>query len=585
MCAISGFYNHSVNYKECSGFYLTILERMQKAQRHRGPDGNGCFLDRHSGLSHSRLAIIDLKTGAQPMIFKHGEYKTAIVYNGELYNMPELKKELLSKGYVFHTASDTEVILNGYMEYGSDIVNKLNGIFAFAIWDEKRDCLLLFRDRLGIKPLFYHRTPKQDYVFASELKALFAHPSIHPRLDCNGLNEVFSLGPAKTPGCGVFKDIHEVLPGTFLEISGDSIRETVYWKLTASPHTDSYEETLEKTRELVLDAITRQMISDVPIATFLSGGVDSSIVSAVCALELKKKGKTLDTFSFDFKENDKYFQPNSFQPSQDRPFVDIMADAIGSHHRYLECTNEQQAALLYDSVLAHDLPCMADVDSSMLYFCSLVREQNKVVLTGECADEIFGGYPWFHKSELLSCRTFPWTPDLSMRKALLRDDFLEALHMESYIENAYSHSVAEVPTLIGEPEIEKKRREVSYLNIRWFMQTLLDRMDRASMYCGLEARVPFADHRIVSYLFNVPWEMKAKDGIVKGLLRNAMKGILPDEILFRRKSPYPKTYDPHYEQLLAGKLREVMQSPSSPILQFIDPEKTNAFLSDRKSVV
>lgn len=577
MCGIAGFFNKGADYLINSAKYQIILDDMIRILYHRGPDENGSYIGKHVGLSHTRLSIIDLSTGSQPMLRKVGENLFGIVYNGEIYNMKELKDDLISKGWVFETTSDTEVLLLGYMQYGVDFVKQLNGIFAYAIFDSRKDRLCLFRDRSGIKPLFY--AVKDDaLVFASEIKGIFAYPGIKPQVDNNGLNEIFSIGPAKTYGCGVFKGIDELLPGHFLIADENGFHSRPYWKLESRPHTDSYEETIEKTAFLVTDSIKRQLISDVPVCTFLSGGVDSSIVSAVCASELRKKGEQLNTFSFDFEHNDKYFKSNAFQPTRDRPYAEKMVAFIDSNHHFLECSNNCQADLLYDSVNARDLPAMADVDSSLLYFCSIVKKYNKVVLTGECADEIFGGYPWFHKKEFFESHTFPWTPDLNPRKALLSDDFLHGLHMEEYVNDTYEKSINETPKLPGEDKTEAKRREISYLNLKWFMQTLLDRMDRTSMYSGLEARVPFADHRIIEYVFNVPWEMKTKDGVVKHLLRESARGLLPDEILFRRKSPYPKTYDPDYEKLLANRLLAIVEDANSPLLQFIDKAKVYAFI-------
>lgn len=579
MCGIAGFYHPAKNYTEESPRYNAILERMVTVQKHRGPDDSGVWLTNHAGLCHARLSVIDLTTGGQPMKKTQQGETFGIVYNGELYNTKELRTELENQGYPFSTTSDTEVILTGYMAFGADFVKRLNGIFAFAIMDPVKKRLCLFRDRAGVKPLFY-TIRGEELVFASELKGLFAFPEVKPVLDRNGLNEIFSIGPARTSGCGVFKGINELLPGHMLLCSADGFSLRSYWKLESRPHEDSYEKTVEKTSYLVTDSIKRQMISDVPICTFLSGGVDSSLVSAICAAELKKQGKRLNTFSFDFVNNDKYFKANTFQPSQDRPFVDRMVEFLGSDHQYLLCDNATQADRLYDSVLAHDLPAMGDVDSSMLHFCSLVKEHNKVALTGECADEIFGGYPWFHKEECFKARTFPWTMNLEARKVLLKDEFLDYLKMDEYVQEAYEKSVAQTPVLPEDTKTEARRREISYLNLRWFMQTLLNRMDRASMYSGLEARVPFADHRIIEYLWNVPWDMKTRDGVVKSLLRQSAKGLLPDDILFRKKSPYPKTYDTSYESLLIKRVENLIRNGGAPVLEFIDPQKLKQFLKN-----
>lgn len=507
-----------------------------------------------------------------------GEKRYSVVYSGELYNYGELRQELEKRGHRFETTSDAEVVLNGLFTYGTDFVKQMNGVFAFAFYDETEGTLHLFRDRIGVKPLFYTRRGEKIF-FASEIKTLLACSGAKPILDKKGLNEVFSIGPAKTYGCGIFKGIEEVLPGHLLSCSEAGMKNSCYWKLVSKAHEDNYEQTVEKTAFLLGDAVKRQMVSEKPVCTFLSGGLDSSLVSAICARELKKEGERLHTFSFDFTGNDKNFHASTFQPSQDRPYVEQMVQFLDSEHHYLECDSRTQADYLYESIDAKGLPAMADVDSSLLYFCSQVAKQFQVALTGECADEIFGGYPWFHKKECLEAHTFPWTMDLKPRCAMLSDEFLEVLKMEEYVRETYEKSVAETPKLVGESKEETRRREISYLNQKWFMQTLLDRMERTSAHSGLSARVPFADFRIVEYLWNVPWEMKAKGGMVKSLLREAGRGLLPEEILFRRKSPYPKTYDKAYEEILVKKMRVIMAETDSPIRQFLDAKKVERFLS------
>lgn len=582
MCGIAGFFNPYDNFLNSQDYCNNILNKMNLVQKHRGPDDEGIYISRHFGLSHVRLSVIDLISGHQPITRTHYNRRYSIVYNGELYNTKELKDDLHSKGYSFETTSDTEVILNGFIQYGTDFINKLNGIFAFAIADEEADTLYLVRDRFGIKPLFYTKLGDMT-VFSSELKGIFEYPKLTPEVDINGLNEIFSIGPAKTPGNGVFKNISEVKPAHFVKCTKTKAEEISYWKLNSYEHQDTYEETVEKTSFLIYDSIKRQMVSDIPICTFLSGGVDSSIVSAICSNELKKQNKQLNTFSFDFTDNNKYFKSSTFQPSQDRPYVELMVKALDSNHQFLECDRLNLADKLYESVDAHDLPCMADVDSSMLYFCSIVRKFNKVTLTGECADEIFGGYPWFHKKECFNADTFPWTMDLTPRKLLLSEDFINELNMEQYVSNVYMQSIDEAPSREGLSSVEKRRLEISYLNIKWFMQTLLTRMDRTSMHSGLEARVPFADHRLIEYVFNVPWNMKCKNDVVKGLLRDAGatagKNVIPESVLYRKKSPYPKTYDPGYEKLLTKRLIEVIEDSSSPILNFIDKAKVYKFIN------
>lgn len=576
MCGFSGFYDSNAAFLSRQDYYQSILTKMTSVLAHRGPDGSGTYLDNHCGLSHTRLSIIDLQKGSQPLSFQN----CSIAYNGELYNMSDLRTDL-EKHCQFQTNSDTEVVLHGLRIYGPDFIKELNGIFAFAFYDHETRSLILARDSFGVKPLFY--TFQNDtLVFSSECKGLFAFPGVRPILKKQGLQELFGLGPARTVGCGIFDGIRECHPGQYLLFTPKLCSKIQYWQLKTQEHADSYEQTVEKTRSLLLSAIEKQMLSDVDICTFLSGGIDSSVVSAVCGRKLKELGQTLTTFSFDFQESNSYFKANDFQPALDLPFVRKMVAYLGSDHHELVCTNQIQADLLYDSIKAHDLPCMADVDSSLLYFCSQVAKSHKVVLTGECADELFGGYPWFHKPEFFKEGQFPWTPDLTPRLSVLSPSLKRELELPEYVRACCEKASSEIEPLQGESAIETQRRKISYLNLRYFMQTLLNRMDRTSMYSGLEARVPFCDRALVEYVFQVPWEMKAKDGLVKNLLRQSVRGLVPDEILFRKKSPYPKTYHPEYEAILKERLRTRLMDSTSPLQDLVDRNYLFSFLDAPK---
>jgi len=460
MCGIAGFSNFHLNYKEDAGKWYSILQRMNQLQKHRGPDEDNISLTRHCGLAHVRLSILDLSCGQQPMTAQRENHRATIVFNGEIYNMPALRRSLTEEGATFATCSDTEVILLGYLYHGMDFVKELNGIFAFGIWDETLETLYLCRDRLGVKPLFY--TLKENtLIFSSELKGILAFPGMEAVVDREGLCEIFGLGPAKTYGKGVFQNINELLPGTIMEFHNGIPRSQCYWKLESQPHEDDWQTTVEKTRFLVTDAIKLQMLSDVPICTFLSGGLDSSLVTAVCSRELQKQGKQLDTYSFDFKDNDVNFRANAFQPSQDRPWVDRMVKHCQTNHHYLECCNADLYQYLFPAVDARDLPCMADVEASMLYFCQQVSGHNKVTLTGECADEIFGGYPWFHKKECFDADCFPWSMDFTPRTMLLKDEIACLLPLKEYAQDAYRRTIGETPVLPGEKELLENSRSKS----------------------------------------------------------------------------------------------------------------------------
>lgn len=576
MCGIAGFCDFEKNFLENEDFYKKTLINMREKISHRGQDTTGEYLEKNIGFSQTRLTIRDLKNGNQPIIRKAAGRECAIVYNGEIYNAEELKADLIKKGYVFETSTDTEVILYAYMEYGVISVNMLNGIFAYAIWDSAEGAVMLFRDRFGIKPLFY-TVMGSTLIFGSEPKAVFEFPYFCPKLDENGLREILGIGPARTEGCGVFKDLREVRYGSYFYFSGECKKEVRYWQITAKEHKDSLEDTIAYTRYLIEDSVKRQMVSDVPVCSFLSGGIDSSIVTALAYNYLNERNKPLNTFSFDFSGNDRYFKSNSFQPSRDRPYVDMVLEMYKTNHTYLECDEIHLADVLKTSVDSKDLPGMADVDSSLLYFCSLVKKYNKVTLTGECADEIFGGYPWFFRKELRDADTFPWSVNLSVRESLIKKELLKKLDLKGYVREKYMASLRELPHLKSDSKETLSMRKINFLSIKHFMTTLLDRMDRASMWSGLEARVPLADYRIVEYVYNVPWEIKAKDGIPKYLLRKSCEDLLPKEIIWRRKSPYPKTYDPEYENILKERLKSCLET-DSPILEIFEKQAVMDFM-------
>ena len=578
MCGIAGFSKIGLNFLKNKKEWNNILNNMNKVQKHRGPDDSGVFIKKECALCHVRLSIVDLENATQPMTRRFKFKTSTIVYNGEIYNTKELRDELKQFGVKFKTTSDTEVVLMGHMIFGEDFVKKLNGIFAYAIWDDLKKELMICRDRIGVKPLFY--TFHEGFlIFSSEIKGIFEFPGVKRRIDREGLCEIFGLGPAKSLGKGVFKDIFELLPGNFLKFSEKGITQVEYWRLISRYHTDSFKETIAKTRFLVEDAVKRQLISDVPVCTFLSGGLDSSIITAICSAEFKKQQKQIDTFSFDYVDNKKYFMSNSFQPSEDRPYVEKMVKFLGTNHTYLECDMNDLILNLFSAVDAKDLPCMADVESSLLYFCFKVSTRNKVALTGECADEIFGGYPWFYKQKMFNAKTFPWSLNLNHRKILLSDSVVDYIKLDEYVKVAYQKTIDKTPKLFGESKEERRRREMFYLNFRWFMMTLLDRMDRTSMFSGLEARVPFADHRILEYVFNVPWKMKCCGSYIKGLLRKVGEKYLPKEILYRKKSPYPKTNNPQYENTLKNMMFDVINNSNSPILNFFVFLKVKRFLN------
>ncbi|EEH98921.2 asparagine synthase (glutamine-hydrolyzing) [Clostridium tertium] len=577
MCGITGFVNFKENIKENIG----TLKAMTDTLIHRGPNAEGTYISNNIMFGHRRLIVVDPEGGKQPMkkVVNGKEY--VLVYNGELYNTEDLRKELINDGYIFEGYSDTEVLLTSYIRWGLDCIKKFNGIFAFAIYDENEKRVVLARDVMGVKPLFY--TMKNGtFIFGSEIKALFKHPYVEPVVDKDGLTELFALGPAVIPGTTVYKNIEEVKPAQYIIVNEDGIKKDIYWELKAEEFNENEEEAVEHVRSLLIDAIDRQLVGDVPLCTFLSGGLDSSAISAIAAKEYKKRNKTLTTYSIDYEDNEKYFKSSLFQPTSDQHFAEIMAEYIGSDHRTVVLNHRDLVNALDDAVFGRDLPGMADVDSSLYLFCKEVKKDFVIALSGECADELFGGYPWFTNEEMINSNTFPWSRFIGERKAILSPD-LKNLKIEEVAQTAYNDTLKEVPHLSGESKLEHRMRELFYLNLRWFMVNLLNRKDRMSMANSLEVRVPFADYRLVEYAFNIPSNIKLLEGREKGLLRKSLEGILPESIIYRKKSPYPKTHNPIYTEMVCNKMTKILNDKSSPILDIIDKTKVKEIVDTQGS--
>ena len=566
MCGITGW----VDWSEDLTQRRHTLEAMSETLANRGPDAKGYWFSPYAALAHRRLIVIDPKGGGQPMSRMYGERNYIITYNGELYNTPEIRRELETRGHTFQSHSDTEVLLLSYIEWGAGCVDYLNGIYAFAVWNEADQSLFMARDRMGVKPLFYTRRDR-TFLFGSELKALLAHPAIKPEVDSEGLAEVLVMGPARTPGHGVFRNLHELKPGHFLVYNQNGLRIHKYWTLESKPHTEDFDTTTAKVRAMVLDSIERQLVSDVPVCTLLSGGLDSSAITAVAAAAFKQSGLgQINTYSVDYVGNEQHFRPSHFQPNSDSQWVDRMSKHFDTKHHNIEIDTAELTESLEQAMLARDLPGMADVDSSLLLFCREIKKEATVALSGECADEVFGGYPWFHNPEAINADTFPWSRSLKDRMSIFSPELLAQMRPEEYMADRYQTTLTQTPVLPGEDRQEARLREICYLNLNWFMATLLDRKDRMSMATGLEVRVPFCDHLLVEYVWNIPWSMKNYEKREKGILRRALAGILPQDVLEMRKSPYPKTHNPAYLTAVRSKLLQILDDPNSPLLPLID---------------
>ncbi|MFC5741324.1 asparagine synthase (glutamine-hydrolyzing) [Dyella tabacisoli] len=578
MCGIAGW----VDFELDMNFQLGVLKEMTKSLASRGPDAEGIWHDSHAALGHRRLSVIDLAGGRQPMeAGTIGADQAVVTFCGEIYNFRDLRKELQSAGFTFETESDTEVLLKAYLQWGEGMATRLNGMYALGIWDRRRDELVLIRDRMGVKPLYYYQT-QQGILFGSEPKAILANPSVKRRVSLNGLREIFDM--VKTPEQTVYDGMYEVRPGYIVRFSRKGLSKEAYWSLQATPHVDNYDTTVRTVRDILSDAVNRQLVADVPVCTLLSGGLDSSAVTAFAAKN--RSPEKIRSFSVDFKSNMESFEVDAVRGAPDAPFARELARHVGAAHtEVLLDSSELLDKSVRDKVLrALDMPSVywGDMWPSLYLLFREIKRHSVVALSGEAADEIFGGYRWFHNPAAVQANTFPWLTSGSARYfgglGLLAPELLGQLDIETYRKDRYSDALKEVPVLPGESATDRRMREITYLNLTRFLQTLLDRNDRMSMAVGLEVRVPFCDHRLVEYVFNVPWHMKNVDGREKSLLRAAAKDVLPSAIYNRVKSPYPATQDPQYENGLREELAELVADHNAPTHALLDMKKAGALI-------
>ncbi|KAB7840012.1 asparagine synthase (glutamine-hydrolyzing) [Streptomyces mobaraensis] len=559
MCGIAGW----ISFQRDLEGEGPVLRAMNDTMVCRGPDAEGSWLSRHAALGHRRLSVIDLEGGVQPMVAETDDGPVVLTYSGEAYNYTELRAELRRRGHEFRTASDTEVVLRGYLEWGPGVADRLNGMYALGIWDSRSERLVLLRDRLGIKPLHYHLT-KDGVVFGSEAKTVLAHPLVEPVVDTDGFRELF--GFVKTPGRSVWSNLREVRPGTVVTVDRGGVREHVYWTLEAKEHADDTETTVRRIRELLDDTVARQLVADVPQCVLLSGGLDSSALTALAGRHLAGQGKQARTFTVDFVQSEG-FVADDLHDTQDAPFARDVVRHVGTVHQDIRLDHQQLAdpAVRRAVVTARDLPFgFGEADNSLYLLFKAIREHSTVALSGESADEVFGGYPWFHIPAVQERPMFPWVTASSLdpsghpTKLIDPELLLRTLDVPGYWAQRYADSVAAVPEVPGEDAHERRMREFCHVHLTSLLPMLLDRKDRMSMAVGLEVRVPFCDHRIVEYVYNTPWAMKTHDGREKSLLRAATADVLPRSVVERVKALYPRTQELRYVSALQAQVSELL---------------------------
>lgn len=559
------------------------LADMTATMAYRGPDDEGTWIDGHAALGHRRLAVIDIHGGRQPMTLdEDGQPALVLVYGGETYNYRELRQRMVALGHRFDTSSDTEVVLHAHREWGRrdpcTAVSELNGMFAYALWDTAKRELLLVRDRLGIKPLYYYPT-QHGVLFGSEPKAILANGLAERAMDADGLRR--TLCSVADPYNSVFRGMREVRPGHIVRVTREGIQQMSYWQLTDSGHTDDVPTTVRRVRELLEDTVQRQLIADVPLGTLLSGGLDSSVLTALAA---RFNGERIRSFALDFVGYTDNFTAHPRHTTPDGPYVQEVAKFVITDHMDITLSADEvmDPDVRASTLHARDLPfTLGDKDSSLYLLFRAIRQHSTVVLSGESADEVFGGYSYFHDPAHVQAATFPWL-DVDAGWQYLDAGLLEKLDLPGYLDEQYRRALAEVPALTGPASAdphERRMREVCYLSLTHFLPRLLDRKDRMSMALGLEVRVPYCDHRLVEYVFGCPWSHKTFDGREKSLLRAATADLLPQSVVQRVKSGYPAIQDPIYDRMVRTRFTALLNDRNAAVAPLLSVDGSRALLS------
>lgn len=588
MCGICGWIDFDRDLGRCDA--RRQLADMTATMAYRGPDAEGTWINGPAALGHRRLAIIDIQHGRQPMTLQDdGRPALVLVYGGEIYNYRELRHRLATLGHWFDTSSDTEVILHVHREWGHRdpraAVSELNGMFAYALWNTAKRELLLIRDRLGIKPLYYYPT-EHGVLFGSEPKAILANGLAERTMDAEGLR--VALSPVANPYNTVFRGMREVRPGHIVRVTREGIEQMRYWQLTDTGHTDDVPTTVRHVRELLEDTIQRQLIADVPLGTLLSGGLDSSALTALAA---RFSGERIRSFALDFVGYTENFVPGPKCATPDGPYVQEVVKFAGTNHTNITLSaDELMDPNVWASTLhARDLPfTMGDTDSSLYLLFRAIRQNSTVVLSGESADELFGGYSNFHDPAHVQADRFPWSEvGVDMAHQSLDRGLIEKLDLPGYLDEQYRRALAEAPALTGPTSAdphELRMREVCYLFLTRYLPRLLDRKDRLSMALGLEVRVPYCDNRLIEYVFGTPWSHKTFDGREKSLLRAATADLLPHSVSQRVKSVYPSIQDPTYDRMLRARFIALLNDRNAAIVPLLSVDGSRALLDATDNV-
>lgn len=484
-----------------------------------------------------------------------------IACDGEIYNLHTLYQQLKSE-YPLKEVME-EVIFFAWYKWGDDAYQHLEGAYSFAIVDDE-SCMVI-KDPLGLRPIFYCAYQKHIYI-SNSIKTIMEESSIPLIVTREGILNLFSFGPGIPEDQTLYSGIKALPMGCRMQIEHHDIHVENYYRLPIYQHVDSLEQTIQTIHDLLEQSILAQMPDC--HANFLSGGLDSSIITSVCA----KHDHNWRTYSLDYEGNKENFIKNDFQTSMDNAFIEEMIARFRCQHKYLEIDQSTLASLLEEAMFARDHPGMADIDASLLWLCQQVADDESIILSGECSDEIFGGYPWFYREDLATPGSFPWLRYFDHRIELLHED-LRDLPFQDHIQQQYQKSVEQIRFLPTDTIEDRHARIQTNLCLHWFMQTLVTRQvcegDRANM----NIRAPFANVKLLEYVYNIPWKMKFYDQQEKGILRKAFEQDLPANICWRKKNPFPKTHNPVYADIIAGMLKERVEDPSSPLHILFNKEK------------
>jgi len=482
---------------------------------------------------------------------------------GRLRNGAALRAALAAGNVRPVDGSLSALVLAAYRLWGEDYPSRLGGPVATVVIDQDAGRLVLSRDRMGELPVFYAYRGG-SMAFADHPAKLLDAPMVSRAVDREGLSELFGVGPARTPGRTPFRDILALPPGHLLIAGGHGHKVRRYFALEPLPHEDDLPHTIEAVRFLCEQAVSDAL----PLrpASMLSGGLDSTALTALMA---RRMDHPVDSYSVDYEDSALYDQPSAFRPERDEPYARMAAEHLKTSHHIVTLTTENLVASLDEAMALRGLPGMADIDSALLLFARRIAERHPAVVSGECGDEVFGGYPWFHRPHLLALDAFPWSGSMALRERVVKPKVREKLRLSDYVAARYHEAVAALPRFASDTPEEARLRQLHGLCFQWFMPNLQERALRMS---PVPVLTPFSDDRLAQYVYNVPWPMKNAGGVEKGLLREAMRDLLPEKLLMRRKSPFPKTCHPRYTELVRRAALDMLDDVASPILQVVSAD-------------